>query len=226
MMRALKAIAKRGDHTAALICGCLELYGWNYPNISARAMDWIAIAQRNSTPLGLFIMSYCLFLQNGKEDEALDLAKQAVKGGVPEAATLVALIMERGPHSESEVQDWLERAGELGDPWGYYYLGLKCANSQLGSDIAIKWFKMAARFHHAGAMAELGRIYALDPLTADEGLRLTRAAAELGQYSALVDLACYYREGKHGLGVDEELAHVLEARALEQIEVSTKESAF
>ena len=233
MMRALKAIARRGNRTARAICGCLELYGWSYPSFFQRAEPWLSLAASEGTasedgPLWCFMLAYCIAMDEHRTEEALGLATKAATDGLPEAATFVGLLVEQMGGNIATSAYWFETGGRLGDPWGHYHLGLRAANSKSDAErrTAKAWFQKAASEKHLGAMAELGRLYAFEVSTEADGLRLTRAAAAGGNVFAMIDLANYHRMGLHGLLVDERIAEQFEKEAMDRMEDWTKECAF
>lgn len=135
--------------------------------------------------------------------------------GAHEAVEIVPV----GPSEESVSEDmwkekWQERelrAAESGDVEAMVRLGGMYLNCEESTDPreAAKWFRKAAELGHAGAMAELGKLYEEGRgvlMNARKAVQWYRKAAELGNAEGMFYLggACRY-----GWGVDGDLQEAL-----------------
>lgn len=226
-MRSLRAIARRGNSTAALICGCVELYGWDWPKFQAAAKPWLELGAQSEDPLALFLLAYCTSSLDSEKQHAIKMAEKAANGGLGEAATFLGSLLEQNSETFAESEFWFKKGASLGDPWAYYYLGLQHSNKKninFDEEKSREHWANGASMGHSGCMLFLGTLFISKNIDVSEGVRLVNASATAGNVYAMIDVASFHRFGLHGVPVNALKACELDKAALANMEAWDKQN--
>jgi TPR repeat protein len=208
MLNSLRQLAKRGNLTAALLVGIGDMYGWDAAKANAD-LEFVRISARSGDPVGLFVLAYKLGAQKETFSEALALAEKAAAAGIAEAASLAGHIGIDLSVSPSESLSWFRKAGEMGDPRGYFWIATKFPDGNGSENINPEvWLEKGVAGGDVRSMYALAQIYLKRAGAKDvgRGVELLKHSAQCGYVYSIMDLAELYRVGANSVPKDTSLA--------------------
>jgi TPR repeat protein len=205
MIQQLETIAQRGDAAAALALGVVNEYQGRAAGSQGEAEKWYAAAAEAGSIVARYALARLLSRIPDRHKEAIRHAEVAANAGLAESALFLAVCFETGHcvvQDHEKAKDWNRKAAELGNPWGWYHLGMQFVRERgeiESPEIALNFFLKGASQSHTGCMYYAARIFLeyFNPARVTDALNLLKDACARLDYHALVYLADMARSKKY-----------------------------